>query len=608
MSDIIHLLPDSVANQIAAGEVITRPASVLKELVENSIDAGATEIKILVRSAGRELIQVSDNGHGMSETDARMSFERHSTSKINDASDLFSLRTLGFRGEALASIAAVAQIELRTRRQNDEIGTMIEIAGSRVFSQISVQCEKGTIFQVKNLFFNLPARRRFLKSDNVENNHLLQEFFRIALVYPQIEFEFYDNKTLVYQLISANTKGRIEAIFGKSQKRKWEQQLLSIQTNSTLVNIYGYIGKPEFAQRTANQYFFVNGRYMRHPYFHRAVMMAYDRLLQPNENPNYFIYFEIDPESIDINVHPTKTEIKFENETAIFSILSAAAKEALGKFQVAPPIDFDTEGAPTFPVRQAKNFSDIRPPQVNFNPQYNPFDSNNTYKRNADNWEKLYSGLQTLEKSSENIDITEKLFEENILHDIENKKDTDFFQLKNRFIALGIHSGLLLIEQHRAHIRILFDKIIAQITENQIYSQQLMFPEEISFSPATLLSFSDMQPELEKAGFIFSKLNNNTFIINALPAILNISSAENLLAEMIDEQNNLPQKSVDKLRENIALSIASSAAIKVGQTLSSTEMADLAKRLFLCANNAYSPDGKVITNIIYYEEIEKIFW
>ena len=607
MSDIIHLLPDSVANQIAAGEVIQRPASVLKELVENAIDAGATAIQILIVNAGKDLIQVSDNGQGMSETDAKMAFERHSTSKINDANDLFALRTLGFRGEALASIAAVAQVELRTRRQNDEIGTMIEIAASRVFSQQSVQCEKGTIFQVKNLFFNLPARRRFLKSDNVERNHLLQEFFRIALVYPQIEFEYYDNQTLIYQLISTNRKGRIEAIFGKSQKKKWEQQLLTIETNSTLINIHGYIGKPEFAQRNANQYFFVNGRYMRHPYFHRALIMAYDRLLQSNENPNYFIYFEIAPETIDINIHPTKTEIKFENETAIFSILLAAAKEALGKFHVAPPLDFDTQDAPVFSARPPRDLTEIRAPQVNFNPQYNPFIPTNTYKRNADNWEKLYSGFQTSEKMAENIDSSDKLFEENILQIIENKKDTDFFQLKNRFIAVGITSGLLIIDQHRAHVRVLFDKILAQINENQIFPQQVMFPETINFSPDDLLLFSDLQAELENAGFIFSKETDNTFVINAIPSVLNISSAENLLNRMIDEQRNAQQKSVEQLRETIALSLASSAAVKVGKTLTSTEMADLVKRLFLCTNNTYSPDGKVITNIIYYNEIEKIF-
>lgn len=608
MSDIIHLLPDSVANQIAAGEVIQRPASVLKELVENAIDAGATSIKILIRNAGKDLIQVSDNGYGMSETDARMAFERHSTSKINEANDLFSLRTLGFRGEALASIAAVAQVELRTRRQNDEIGTVIEIAASRVFIQESAQCEKGTVFQVKNLFFNLPARRRFLKSDNVERNHLLQEFFRIALVYPEIEFEYYDNQTLVYQLIKTNTKYRIEAIFGKSQKKKWEQQLLTIETHSTLVNIRGYIGKPEFAQRIANQYFFVNGRYMRHPYFHRAVIMAYDRLLPPNGNPNYFIYFEIAPETIDINIHPTKTEIKFENEAAIFSILSAAAKEVLGKFHVAPPIDFDTEGTPDFFPTRKNDLTDIRPPQVNFNPAYNPFASKNSYKRDFQNWEKLYSNFQTSEKPAANFDFSNNsFFDENILINTETLKDTDFFQLKNRFIAVIIKSGLLLIEQHRAHIRILYDKLIVQMLKNQPLSQQIMFPEEISLSPTDLLVFSDFKAELENAGFIFEKINNNTLIIIAIPAILNVSSAENLLRKMIDEQKNTPQTTVEKVGETIALSLAAASAIKAGQTLSPVEMADLVKRLFACQKHAYSPDGKVITDIIYFEEIEKRF-
>ncbi|GHV43431.1 DNA mismatch repair protein MutL [Bacteroidia bacterium] len=604
MSDIIHLLPDSVANQIAAGEVIQRPASVLKELVENAIDAGATVIHILVREAGKNLIQVSDNGRGMSETDARMAFERHATSKISDAADIFSLRTLGFRGEALASIAAVAQVELRTRREDDEIGTMIEVAGSRVFRQESVQCAKGTIFQVKNLFFNVPARRRFLKSDNVERNHLLQEFFRIALVYPEIEFEYYDDEMLVYQLIATNTKGRIEAIFGKSQKKKWEQQLLTVETNSTLANIRGFIGKPEFAQRAANQYFFVNGRYMRHPYFHRAVMMAYDRLLQPSENPNYFIYFELSPESIDINIHPTKTEIKFENETAIFSILSAAVKEALGKFHIAPSLDFDTEGAPAFPASPSSNAENIRPPQVQFNPSYNPFNAGNTYKRNFSDWEKLYSGFENVEKPADNTVVSKNIFSENLMQNIENKIDTDFFQLKNRFIVAATKSGLLIVEQHRAHVRILFDKIIAQQYANQSFSQQVMFPEAISLDTADLLFFADLQPKLEKAGFIFEKTKDNTFVINAIPAILNTSSVENLLRKIIAESKNTQQNSVEQLYETIALSLAQTAAIKSGQTLMPAEIIDLVQRLFSCKNYIYSPDGKRIITSISVDEIE----
>ena len=351
MSDIIHLLPDSVANQIAAGEVIQRPASVLKELVENAIDAGATVIQILIKDAGRTLIQISDNGKGMSETDARIAFERHATSKIKDANDLFSISTMGFRGEALASIAAIAQVELRTRREEDELGTLIEIAGSRLFKQEVVQCNKGTMFQVKNLFFNVPARRRFLKSDNVEKNHLLQEFYRIVLVYPNIEFSFFDGDNEIFRLPESNIKVRIDNVFG-GQKKKLNQQLLGVETDTNLVKIKGYVGRPEFAQKQAHQYFFVNGRYMRHPYFHKAVMLAYNQLIQPTDNPAYFIYFEVDPQTIDINIHPTKTEIKFENEQAIWSILSASIKESLGKFNILPSIDFENEGAIDIPLQR----------------------------------------------------------------------------------------------------------------------------------------------------------------------------------------------------------------------------------------------------------------
>ena len=342
MSDIIHLLPDSVANQIAAGEVIQRPASVLKELVENAIDAGASFIRVIIKDAGRTLVQVSDNGKGMSETDARMAFERHATSKIKDAQDLFSIRTMGFRGEALASIAAVAQVEMRTRREEDELGTLVEIAGSRVFRQEPVQCDRGTTFQIKNLFFNVPARRRFLKSDSVEKNHILQEFYRIVLVHPDVEFSFYDGDDEIFKLPVSNTKLRIEQVFG-SAKKKLNQQLLTIETDTNLVAINGFIGRPEYAQKQAHQFFFVNGRYMRHPYFHKAVMLAYNQLIQSTDNPLYFIYFEVDPQTIDINIHPTKTEIKFENEQAIWSILSATVKEALGKFNIVPSIDFDRE-------------------------------------------------------------------------------------------------------------------------------------------------------------------------------------------------------------------------------------------------------------------------
>jgi len=485
MSDIIHLLPDSVANQIAAGEVIQRPASVLKELVENSIDAGATFIQIVIKDAGRTLIQVVDNGKGMSETDARMAFERHATSKIKSADDLFALRTMGFRGEALASIAAVAQVELRTRRTDDELGVLIDVAGTRVFKQESVQCDTGTSFQIKNLFFNVPARRRFLKSDNVEKSHILTEFYRIALVNSNVSFSFLDGDDEIFNLPASNNKVRIESIFGKNAKKKWQQQLLNIETSTNLVSIYGYVGKPEYAQKSANQYFFVNGRYMRHPYFHKAVLLAYNQMIQASESPNYFIYFEVDPQTIDINIHPTKTEIKFENEQAIWSILSAAIKEALGKFNIVPSIDFDQEGAVDMPTRMP--VENVRPPQTNFNPNYNPF-GNSGYKRPTLDWEDLYGGFEKkAEPASSSID-----WESNIdspvsptFSSIEKQQEiehtesarTENFQYKNRFILTGIKSGLLMIDQQRAHTRILFDLFMTQMEKSQGLTQQVLFPE-----------------------------------------------------------------------------------------------------------------------------------
>src|ERR1035437_4895389 len=455
MSDIIHLLPDSVANQIAAGEVIQRPASVIKELVENSIDAGATFIQILIKDAGRTLIQVVDNGKGMSETDARMAFERHATSKITDATDLFSLKTMGFRGEALASIAAVAQVELRTRRSEDELGVVVEIAGTRVFKQESVQCDTGTSFQVKNLFFNVPARRRFLKSDNVEKSHIFTEFYRVALVNSNIAFSLFDGDEEIFQLPASNIKVRIENIFGKSAKKRWQQQLLSIETSTNLVSLVGYVGKPEYSQKSGSQYFFVNGRYMRHPYFHKAVLLAYNQMIQASESPNYFIFLEVDPQTIDINIHPTKTEIKFENEQAIWSILSSAVKEALGKFNVVPSIDFDQEGAVDMPVGIPSE--NVRPPQSHFNPNYNPFGTT-TYKRPVFDWEELYGEFEKKVIPIESSPTWQPTFDSTDISSgsISGQQEIDIlesraenFQYKNRYIITGIKSGLLMVDQHR---------------------------------------------------------------------------------------------------------------------------------------------------------------
>ncbi len=613
MSDIIHLLPDSVANQIAAGEVIQRPASVLKELVENSIDAGATFIQILIKDAGRTLIQVFDNGKGMSETDARMAFERHATSKIKSADDLFTLRTMGFRGEALASIAAVAHVELKTRREIDELGVLIEVAGTRVFKQESVQCALGTLFQVKNLFFNVPARRRFLKSDNVEKSHILNEFYRIALVNSEIAFSFYDGDEEMFNLAISNKKVRIENVFGKSAKKKWQQQLLNIETSTNLVNISGYVGKPEFAQKLANQYFFVNGRYMRHPYFHKAVLMAYNQMIQASESPNYFIFFDVDPQSIDINIHPTKTEIKFENEQAIWSILSAAIKESLGKFNVVPSIDFDQEGAIDIPVN--KNLENIRQPQTAFNPNYNPFGS--TYKRPNLDWEQLYSDFSSNTeplKSTIDWDLAStesgyaSLINNSTQQIIENELlQTNNFQFRNRFILTGIKSGLLIIDQNRAHIRILFDLFLTQIEKTKGISQQILFPEMLELNADDALFFEQILPDLQSLGFVFERIEKYNYTVKGVSSYIEPGSVINLLYDIIEKAKLSAQQSGTVIHETIALSLAQNASIKPNQRLTIEEMSDLIDRLFACENHNFTPDGKKIMTIWNNEDIDSAF-
>lgn len=616
MSDIIHLLPDSVANQIAAGEVIQRPASVLKELVENSIDAGATFIQIMIKDAGRTLIQVVDDGKGMSETDARMAFERHATSKIKSADDLFALRTMGFRGEALASIAAVAQVELRTRRSEDELGVLLEVAGTRVFKQEPVQCDTGTSFQVKNLFFNVPARRRFLKSDNVEKSHILTEFYRIALVNNTVGFSFYDGDDEIFNLPAANNKVRIDNIFGKNAKKKWQQQLLNIETSTNLVSIYGYVGKPEFAQKSATQYFFVNGRYMRHPYFHKAVVLAYNQMIQASDSPNYFIYFDVDPQTIDINIHPTKTEIKFENEQAIWSILSAAVKEALGKFNIVPSIDFDQEGAIDMPVRM--NMENVRPPQTNFNPNYNPF-SSSSYKRPTLDWENLYGSFEKKEEhisssidwesepetNKEKAQIMAIETQQSIEHNESSR--TENFQYKNRYILTGIKSGLLMIDQQRAHTRILFDLFLTQMEKTNGLTQQILFPEVLELSEDDELFFEQISGDLKRVGFEFEPIENHSYNIKGIPAQIGKSSVIDLLFDMLDKAKTTAQDPTASIHESISLTLAEASSLKAGQRLSSDEMNDLIDRLFACANYNFTPDGKKIVTTFTQEELENRF-
>lgn len=535
MSDIIRLLPDSVANQIAAGEVIQRPASVIKELVENAIDAGAQHIDVLVTDAGKSSIQVVDDGKGMSETDARLSFERHATSKIREAADLFALRTMGFRGEALASIAAVAQVELRTCVEGEELGTKLVIAGSKVESQEAISCPKGSNFCVKNLFFNVPARRKFLKSNQTELSNILTEFERIALVNPNVSFTLYHNDAELFNLPAIQLRQRIMGVFGK----KINQDLLSLDVDTTMVRISGFVARPESARKKgARQYFFVNGRYMRHPYFHKAIMDAYEHLIPVGEQVSYFIYFDVDPGNIDVNIHPTKTEIKFENEQAIWQILAAAVKETLGKFNAVPSIDFDTEGMPDIPAFESSPYAGIQPPKTTYNPDYNPFNTSavppSSYSsKPSRDWEQLYEGLehhssaQHIQKSypddgdyftaaSMEQPVTPTLYD----HSEEaamGEKSSQHYQFKGRFILTSVKSGLMIIDQQRAHIRILYDQYLEQITRRQGASQGMLFPDIVQFPVSEVPVLQEIMEDLSYLGFELTDLGGGSYAINGIP-------------------------------------------------------------------------------------------
>ncbi|MEY8706364.1 DNA mismatch repair endonuclease MutL [Bacteroides faecichinchillae] len=632
MSDIIHLLPDSVANQIAAGEVIQRPASVIKELVENAIDADAQNIQVLVMDAGKTSIQIIDDGKGMSETDARLAFERHATSKIREASDLFALRTMGFRGEALASIAAVAQIELKTRLESEELGTKLVIAGSKFENQEAISCSKGSNFSVKNLFFNIPARRKFLKANSTELSNILAEFERIALVHPEVAFSLYSNDSELFNLPVSPLRQRIMAVFGK----KLNQQLLNIEVNTTMAKITGYVAKPETARKKgAHQYFFVNGRYMRHPYFHKAVMEAYEQLIPAGEQVSYFIYFEVDPANIDVNIHPTKTEIKFENEQAIWQILSAAVKESLGKFSAIPSIDFDTEDMPEIPAFE-QNLSPV-PPKVRYDSDYNPFKTSigssngGSYSRPKVEWEGLYSGLTKASKMNESqpepdIDweapfSTKKLMnaEENttstvsvvssVLYADEPviEKGNLHLQFKGRFILTSVKSGLMLIDQHRAHIRVLFDRYLVQIRQKQGVSQGVLFPEILQLPASESAVLQSILDDLLAIGFDLSNLGGGSYAINGIPAGVEGVNPVELVRNMLHTAMEKGSDVKEEIQNILALTLARAAAIVYGQVLSNDEMISLVDSLFACPSPNYTPDGKTVLTTIKEEDIERLF-
>lgn len=666
MSDIIHLLPDSVANQIAAGEVIQRPASMIKELVENALDAGATHIQVVVEDAGKTLVQVIDNGCGMSETDARMAFERHATSKIQQATDLFALRTMGFRGEALASIAAVAQVELRTRQKGQDLGTCINIEGSKVTKQELVSCPVGANFAVRNLFFNIPARRKFLKSNQTELSNIMAEFERIALAHPDVAFTLQSGSSIALDLVGGNFRQRIVGIFG----RRIDKQLVPIEVKTTLANISGFVGMPTAARRkNAHQYLFVNGRFMRHPYFAKAILTAYERLIPEGQQVPFFIKFEVDPARIDVNIHPTKTEIKFEDDSAIFQILLAAVRESLGKYGAVPAIDFNTEARPDIPTFNATGGEsvNIAPPQIHINTSFNPFDTtpapptHNEQGATVDksstsftssytpprphstiDWQRIYENTQKSFQSETNpssqsinteqddeIEI-ESRYEDNdvplpshftplptpeetptlLYKELPDtgkiawneKKDGDFYQYQGRYIITALPMGMALIDQHRAHIRILYERYQQQLLQHKSASQKLLFPETLTLSPSEGVILNQILPQLRDIGFDINNDEKGNFILTGVPiqteGIAPTALINSILADALTGQAN----AADTMGHTISLAMARKVALPYGQLLNTQEMSTLLEQLFNSSTPNLTPDGTLIMTILNPEK------
>ena len=605
MTDVIQLLPDSVANQIAAGEVIQRPASVIKELVENAVDAGAHTINVLVVDAGRTSIQVIDDGCGMSETDARLAFERHATSKIRKADDLFALHTMGFRGEALPSIAAVAQIELRTRREVDEVGTCLTLSGSRVESQEMCSCSVGSSFTVSNLFFNVPARRKFLKTNATELNNILAAFERIVLVYPEICFTLHSNGQELMNLRAGTLRQRITDIYG----RRYGQDLLPVSVETAICKISGFVAKPESARKKgAHEYFFVNGRFMKHPYFHKAVQQAYERLVPTGAHVPYFIYFDVNPADIDVNIHPTKTEIKFENEQAIWQILSAAVKDAIGQFCEIPQIEFDTEGRPDIPVYNPVA-TPVDMPHVDRNPQYNPF-----REKASRNWERLYEDLpkQPTQQQQSLFEAPQapanSLLDETPLSEqpVELSDVSPLhYQYKGRYIMTAVKSGLMIIDQHRADVRIRYERYMQQLADAPSSSQRMLFPEVIEMAPSEAVLMEEMMPSLNAVGFELTPLGPASYAVNGVPAGIEGLSASKLLQDILDSSVPVSHDSLS-INHQVALGLARHAAIPYGQQLSNDEMDVVVNNLFSCDNVNHTPDGKAILCILPQADIEHL--
>ena len=604
MADIIQLLPDSVANQIAAGEVIQRPASAIKELLENSVDAKSNNIKLIIKDAGKTLMQVIDDGTGMSETDARMCFERHATSKIRKAEDLHEITSMGFRGEAMASIAAIAQCELKTRTENEELGTKIIVDGSILKSQEEDGCAKGTSLSIKNLFFNVPARRKFLKSDPVETRHIVDEFQRISLANPQVAFSMHHNNNEVFNLHQGTFKQRIVGIFGKN----YEQKLVPIEEETNIVNLSGFIGKPESAKKTrGEQFLLVNGRFIKSPYLHNAIQKAYQELIHVGYHPSYFINMSIDPQLIDINIHPTKTEIKFADERSIYSIIRSAVKQSLGKYNISPSLDFDQEETLSIGIDPNRP---IVPPQIKVNTNFNPFDSANSVgsftkptltplqTSNNENWQDLYSGFEQQESAQQVISANW------------NTETTDIkiaSQIHNRYIISQIKSGIILIDQQKAHERILFESYLLAIENNQGNAQQQLFPQTVEFSQGDFQLLQSIQSEIKAVGFDISEFGKSCFIVHGIPAESTNESASDLLEGILEGFKEGENDIKTDKQASIAKSLARKSGIKAGKKLSQAEINELIDQLFACNMPYSAPNGDATIVTLTLDELSKKF-
>lgn len=601
--NIIHILPEVVSNQIAAGEVVQRPSSVVKELVENSIDAGATKIDIYIKEAGRTSIRIIDNGKGMSADDAVMAFQPHATSKIADVNDLFSLSTMGFRGEALASISAVAFVEVRTKREEDTLGTRVEYTAADLVCQECIQCPKGTDITVRDIFYNVPARRKFLKPNDTEFRHIVSVFEQITLAHPQISFTLVHNDKTVFNLPKENRLQRICSLFGT----KWNQKLLPISIETTLGKISGYIGTPEAAmKRNCPQFFFVNNRYIQHPYFHKAISMSYDKLLMPDVKPAYFVFFEMEADKIDVNIHPTKTEVKFEDEKSIFPILSATVKEALGKSNSVPSIDFDQDDAPEIPAFTGKQMEYVAPPKVSYNPNYNPFNthSERTYTSNkpTQNWESLYAVTKEVKQVNEpkmesawaNLEI------------VEDFSAVPMIQTENKYIVFPVSGGIKVVDQYRASLQINYEQTLKELELLEVHSSPLLFPEAVELDVKEDLIFNEIKEELEEVGFTFITFGKQTYQITAVPNSMSNISAEALLEEFISMC--VDEKDVKtEIKKNLAIKIAEKNATKGGVILNEAQMRSTIERLSKCESQVYTTQGKKISVIINNNEIENKF-